>query len=104
MGLGAVVEFLGAYLSQGSLGALSGSNRVPRFLGFLVLVAEEQWTPCFTHVPLDVVGEHAQEDVGAYPCLEAVANRTHLEVDGLDRTKCPFDLTQTLVAADGVVG
>ena len=28
----------------------------------------------FTHVPLDVVGEHAQEDVGAYPCLEAVAN------------------------------
>ena len=40
--------------------------------------------PGLAHVPLDVVGEHAQEDVGAHARRGPVVDRADLEIDGLD--------------------
>ena len=39
--------------------------------------------PGLGHVPFDVVGEHAQEDVGAHPVGEAVMDGADADVDGL---------------------
>ena len=36
-----------------------------------------------THLPLDIVGEHAEEDVGAYPAFEAMVHQAGLQMDGL---------------------
>ena len=52
------------------------------------------------HVPLDVVGEHAEEDVGADPAFEAVVDGAHLEIDGLVAAERPFDPAQALVGPD----
>jgi hypothetical protein len=32
----------------------------------LFFIGKQQGAPCLAHVPLDVVGEHAQEDVHSY--------------------------------------
>ena len=47
-------------------GALGRGHRVAGGLGGLILVCEEQCAPGLFQVPLDVVGEHAKEDVGAH--------------------------------------
>ena len=43
------------------------------------LVGEEQFGPRVTEVPVEVVGERADEDVGADALFEAVADRSDLE-------------------------
>ena len=53
-----------------------------------VMVVEEH----STHVPFEVVGEHAQQDVGADPVGRIVMNGAHLEVDGFEATEGALDL------------
>ena len=52
-------------------------------------------------MPLDMVGEHAQEDVGAHPVGQPVVDRPDLEVDRLHAAERPFDKGERLVGADG---
>ena len=78
-------------------GALSfGSGRV--------VVVEQERLEGLAHVPLDVVGEHAQEDVRPHPVGAAVVDRPHLQVDRLERPKGALDLRQVLVGAHGLRG
>ena len=68
------------HFSQRRLGALGRCHRVASGLALLVLIAEQQRAPGFEHVPLDVVGEHAQEDVCTHARLEAMADGGTLRV------------------------
>ena len=46
---------------------------------------------------LEVVGQHAQEDVGADAVGQAVADRAHVEV-GVEGAEEPLDVCESLVA------
>lgn len=52
-------------------------DRIAFGLGGLILVGEERLATCLAQVLLDVVGEHAPQDVGTHPILETA-------VDGAD--------------------
>ena len=72
--------------------AFGRRHRITGGLGRLVLVGKEQFAPGLAHMPLDGVGEHAEEDVGADSITQAVMDGADLEVDGLHRSKGAFDL------------
>jgi hypothetical protein len=42
-------------------------------------------------MPLDVIGEHAQEDMSAHARRRPVSDRADLEIDGLQATEGPLD-------------
>jgi hypothetical protein len=69
---------------------LSGRERIALALGLKILVGEQQLTPGLAHVPLDVVGEHVQEDVGAHARLEPMVDRPDLQVHRLEGAKSAF--------------
>lgn len=45
------------------------------------LVVEEEWRQGSAHVPLQVVGEHAEEDVSSDATLGSVVNGTHEQIE-----------------------
>ena len=68
----------------------------------LIGIGKHQFAPGFAHVPLEVVGEHAQEDVRAHPIGCAVMDGAHLQIDGLERTEGALDVGQRLVVTHAV--
>jgi YCII-related domain len=52
------------------------------------------------HVMLDMIGEHAEHDVGAHPRRRPVEDRPQVDVDRLQRAECAFDLCERFVGAD----
>ena len=54
-----------------------------------VMVVEEQGSEASTHVPLDMVAEHAQQDVGAHPVRSMVMDGSHHEVHGFEGRQLP---------------
>jgi hypothetical protein len=61
--------------------------------GDLVVIVEEQECERLPHVPLDVIGEHAEKDVGTDP-IDQVMIEGDLEVDGLVAAKRLLDLAE----------
>jgi len=59
-------------------------------------VVKEHRSPRLAHVPPDVVGENAQEDVGAHAIRVAVVDGAHLQIDGLDASECLLDAPSSL--------
>ena len=53
-----------------------------------------------SHVPLDVVGEHAQKDVGSHSVGQAMVDGPHLEVDALVAAEGALDAAEALVGPD----
>ena len=45
---------------------------------------------------LDVIGEHAEEDVGAHARRGRMEHRADFEIDGLDRAEGALDLAKAL--------
>jgi hypothetical protein len=43
-------------------------------------------------MPLDMIGEHAQEDVGAHPLGGPVADRADLKIDHLQASEGALDI------------
>jgi hypothetical protein len=68
------------------LGGAGGPGRGV-WLGGGVFVVEEQLGPGLAQVPLEVVGEHAEQDVGAHAVLEPVVDRAGQEVEALSVRK-----------------
>lgn len=68
------------------------------------LIVEEQWRPGSAQVPLNVVGEQAEEDMGAYPVFTAVVDRADAQIQALECAKGALDLGKVLVAAHAVLG
>jgi hypothetical protein len=52
------------------------------------------------HVPLDVIGEHAEKDMRLHPAGEAIVDGADLEVDGLERAEGALDVGEALVGED----
>ena len=69
-----------------------------------VLVVEEHGREGLAHVPLDVLGEQAQEEMSAHPPVEPVVDGPHEQVVALERAERPLGLLQLLVAPHGVLG
>ena len=68
-----------------------------------ILVIEQERLERLAHVPLDIVGKHAQRDVGAHALFEAMVNRADLEVDRLETAESLFDVGQALIGSHGVL-
>ena len=69
-----------------------------------IVVLEQHRGEVSLHVPDDVVGEHAQEDVGADAVGPAMVDRTDVEVAGFEVAKAAFGVAEALVGEDEVGG
>ena len=98
------MRFLAAFF-WAALGPLCGGDdgAAAALGGVLVVVFEEDGSEGAAHVPLDVVGEHAEEDVGAHPVLAPVVDGSE-EFDGLEAAEGALDAGEVLVGADGLRG
>ena len=106
--LGAPFGLLGA---GGGRALGLGDDALPLRLGGLsVGLVVEHGRQLLAHVPLDVIGEHAQEDMRPNPRCEAVVERPDLQIDGLERAKGAFHLGERLAGAhrpfiaEGILG
>jgi len=91
----------GRALGEGSGRALSPGDGADAqcFSGVLVVVVVEHRGETGTHMPLDVIGQHAQEDVGAHALLQPMVDRPDVQIDGLQATKRALHLGERLVGA-----
>ena len=101
---GAVAQGVGVRLVLGVFRARGRGDRIACGFRRLIFVGEEQGAPRFAHVPLDVVGEHAQQDVRAHPIGQMVVDGAHLQIDRLERAEGAFHIAQGLVAAHDISG
>ena len=58
-------------------------DRIATCLALLILIGKEQFTPHLAHVPLNVVGQHAQEDVGTDSGLEPMMDGADMQINRL---------------------
>ncbi len=65
---------------------------------------EQERRERLTHVPLDVIGEHAEKDVGTDPIGQVMVDEADLEVEGLVAAKRRLDVGQVFVGAHGLLG
>ena len=87
---------LGARLGAGLRRDLGGLRRVR------IGVLEQQRGEPPLHVPLDVVGQHADEHVGAHAVFQVVVDRADLQVHRLEAAEGALDGAEALVGAHGV--
>jgi len=89
-------------LGDGGGGALSlGDDAGSQFFGgLLVGIVVEHRSKALAHVPFDVIGEHAQTDVGAHARHRPMEDRSDLKIDRLDTADGALHLSQTLVGPD----
>jgi len=102
----AVVGALGRGLSACGGGASGGSDDggARGLGGGLVVVVEEDGSEGLAHVPFEVVGEHAQQDMGADAVGAAMVDGADLEIDGLMAAEGALDPGELLVAGDNAGG
>src|ERR1700745_476645 len=65
---------------------------------------EQQRRQSVSQMPLDVVGKHAQENMGAHSFWGPVADWPDFEIDGLQTAEGALHPRQILVGLDGLVG
>ena len=65
-------------------------------------VLEQQRGEPPLHVPLDIVGQHADEHVGAHAVFQVVVDRADLQVHRLEAAEGALDGAEALVGAHGV--
>ncbi len=98
---------------RGGLGALLGFDRFRGLrlsdgvtspsIGIKFIILEKNRREGLTHVPLNVVGQHAQKDVCANVRLCTVPDWTYLKVDTFHAPEGLFNLPETLVGAHGIL-
>jgi len=69
--------------------------------GGLVVIVEQDGREHLAHVPLDIVGEHAQKHVGAHAIGTAMMNGPDLDIDGLEASKGALDVGELFIGFDG---
>ena len=72
-------------------GRLADGRAASSLGGGAVVVIEQQGSQCLAHMPFEVIGQQAQEDVGADAILVPVVDGPYLEIDGLAAAKGAFD-------------
>ena len=98
---GGFVAFLVPDASRG-LGFRDGVAGPAAAVQFFIF--EERRGQGFAHVPLDIVGEHCDEDVGAHVVRRAVVDGSNAQVDALETAEGLLDLSEALVGAHRVLG
>ena len=68
------------------------------------MIVEQEGCEILAQVPLDVVGEHAEEDVGSDAVRSSVVDGADLEVHRFEASEGAFDPGEVLVGADGASG
>lgn len=58
-----------------------------------VQIAVEHFRELVAPLPSHVVGQHEQEDVSPYAILEAIVDRTDLQIHALQRAKGAFNFS-----------
>src|ERR1700677_4656816 len=92
-----LVAFLVFAVGEGSVLA-TGEERSARAAAMSV-----SWNR-LPQMPLDMIGEHAQEDVGAYAFGGPVADRADLKIDRLQASEGALHPGQILVGLDRLIG
>jgi tetratricopeptide (TPR) repeat protein len=80
---GAVGELMRRGFLGGGRRAGRGCHRIASRLRLLILIGKHQRSPRLAHVPLDVIGQHAEENMAAHAGFEMMVNRAHVEVQRL---------------------
>ena len=62
-----------------------------------IVVVEEKRSQQLSHVPFDVVGQHAKQDVSADAIRQPVVNGPHMQVDGLETAKGSFHSREAFI-------
>jgi hypothetical protein len=60
------------------------------------MVVEQRWRRRLTHVPHDIIGQHAKEHMGAHSSGWAVLDRADFKVGRLDRAEGAFHMGKAL--------
>ena len=76
-----------------------GATMEARLALGLVVVAMEDLRQALAHVPLDVIGQHMEKEMGADPGRAPVKEGPDLQVDGLEGAEGALDPGQGFVAA-----
>ena len=90
---------MGGGFAQCRNGALRGCHRVALRLGFQFFIRKQQCTPGFPHVPLDIVGQHAEQDVRTDSRLQPMVDGADMQIERFHGAERPFDFGKSLVAA-----
>jgi hypothetical protein len=61
------------------------------------VIVEQDRFERLAHVPFEIVGEHAQKDVGAHAVVAAMVDGPHLDVEGLEAAKGALDVGESFV-------
>jgi hypothetical protein len=88
------------YLLHRGTGTFCRRNRITVSFDLLFFVGIDEGTPRFHHVPLHIVGEHAQKDVSPDTIFKAMANWANHKIYSLEGTKRSFSLAELLIAAN----
>ena len=56
----------------------------------MILIVKEYGSQELPHFPFNVVGQHAQKDMGSDTFLQTMEDRTHFQVNGLHAAESPF--------------
>src|SRR6478736_59693 len=104
--LQAVSRALCSGLAASGLGTLRGCDDGRSRGGSLgaLMIVEQNGSQRLTHVPLEIIGEHAQQHVGTDPIGQAVVDRPDLKIDGLDGPERAFGLAQALIEPHDIAG
>ena len=93
----------GSFAARIGRGASGGNGRGSvRRVGMAEVVIEEHGGESLSHMELDVIGEHAEEDVGTDARGQVVIDGADLEVYGFVAAEGAFDLAEAFVDADGL--
>ncbi len=77
---------------RGSFGGSSGT----------VVVVKEDRGQTASHVEFDVVGQHAEKDVGAHPRRRPMEDRADFQINRLQAAEGALDLGQGFIGTDGL--
>src|SRR5436189_2371590 len=79
-------------------------SRVKAWAGGGIVVIEQHGFEALAHVPFDMAGEHAQEDMGAHPRRQPMVDRSQVQIDGLETAEGALDAGEALIGADHALG
>ena len=67
------------------------------------MIVEKNGSQQLAHVPFDVIGEHAEQDMSADTIRQAVMDGPHMQIDGLETAEGSFHSRQALASGDYLV-
>jgi len=70
----------------------------------VIVVVKQHRGQSPTHVPLDVVSQHARKDVCPYSVGQPMVDRLNFQVDRFEAAECSLDGAQALVVGDRLLG